>query len=84
MASDEQGDTPTVELSAFVTTPRHQRRVVEAARRVGLLDEKALLDDWAQAWLRFCRRQAIRGGHPQEDIDSWTMDGLVSGRGQAA
>ena len=83
MAAHEQGDTPTVELSTFVTTPRHQRRVAEAARRVGLLDEKGTLDDWARAWLRLCRRQAVQGGHPQNDIDSWTMDGLVVGRMQA-
>ena len=59
---------------------RHERRVRSAARRAGVTDERGACDDWIMNWLRRCRREAARAGHELEEVNTWTMDGIVEGR----
>ena len=74
--SNEATDPP---VGGWVLEPRHQRRVIEAARRATWADEHGKLDDWIEHWLKRCRREAL-DHHTQEEIDEWTMRGLLAGR----
>lgn len=59
---------------------RHQRRVTLAARRCGVQDEQGKLNDWDALWLKRTRLEAERAGHGLDDINNWTMRGILVGR----
>lgn len=59
--------------------PRHQRRVVSAARRLTACDQRGEADDQVLAELRRRRAEARRAGHDPTVIDDWTMAGCVAG-----
>jgi len=63
--------------------PRHERRVRLAACDVGRMDEVGTLDDWSTQWLRRVRSEARAAGHDPEEVNDWTMDGVLRGRQEA-
>ena len=65
--------------------PRHYRRVTLAARRCGRLDAikgVSLMPDyqWCVSWLKQVRRDAVTSGELLDDVNLWTMAGLIDGR----
>jgi hypothetical protein len=67
----------------WILLPRHYRRVWLAGHRAGFCDERDLCDDWVSDDLRSTRRQALRAGYARDDVDAWTMEGLLNGRREA-
>lgn len=67
----------------WILLPRHYRRVSLAGHRAGFCDERELCDEWVMNDLKSTRRDALRAGHHRDDVDAWTMEGMLRGR-QAA
>lgn len=67
---------------SWMLRPRHERRVINAARRAAACDEREACDDWIMHGLKTARRAALAAGYERSQVDAWTMAGCVEERGR--